>query len=95
MLAGWPVAHPVLPLVPPLAAPAPVGTATASSRSHPQWETGTGWKHQLNNAGLLLQPYTCAALPLPWLRLLDLPHLQRDLADVCVFMNFSHLLVPT
>jgi hypothetical protein len=69
-------------------APAPV-------TAHPQWASDAGWKHQLNNLRLLLQPYVCAALLLPWLRLFDLPHLQRGLADACSLMNAFHLLVPT
>ncbi len=73
------------------AAPLPPAPVTA----HPQWATDAGWKHQLNNLRLLLQPYVCAALLLPWLRLFDLPHLQRGLADACSLMNAFHLLVPT
>jgi SRSO17 transposase len=74
----------------PASAPAP-----APVTAHPQWAADAGWKHQLNNLRRLLQPYLCAALLLPWLRLFDLPHLQRGLADACSLMNAFHLLGPT
>ncbi len=45
-----------------------------SARSHPAWDTGSGWKHHLNNLRLLLQPYVCSCLLLPWLALVPLPH---------------------
>ena len=73
----------------------PPAASFASVTAHPLWAGDAGWKHQLNNLRLLLQPYVCAALLLPWLRLFDLPHLQRGLADACSLMNAFHLLGPT
>jgi hypothetical protein len=70
-------------------------TTTPRVTAHPQWAGDAGWKHQLNNLRLLLQPYVCAALLVPWVRLFDLPHLQRGLADACSLMNAFHLLGPT
>lgn len=77
------------------AAAAQQAVPPAPVTAHPHWATDASWKHQLNNLRLLLQPYVCAALLLPWLRLFDLPHLQRGLADACSLMNAFHLLVPT
>jgi len=63
--------------------------------AHPQWATDAGCKHQFNNLRLLLQPYVCAALLLPWLCLFDLPHLERGLAQACSLLNAFRVLVPT
>jgi SRSO17 transposase len=58
--------------LPAVAVPPPVGPLD----SHPAWDPGSGWKHHLNNLRLLLQPYTCSCLLLPWLHLVPLSHLQ-------------------
>jgi hypothetical protein len=63
--------------------------------AHPHWDSGPGWKRTLNNLRLLLQPYVCACLLLPWLRLLPLPHLQAGLADLCALMNTFRPAFPT
>jgi SRSO17 transposase len=73
----------------------PPAASLASVTAHPLWAGDAGWKHQLNNLRLLLQPYVCAALLLPWLRLFDLPHLERGLADACSLMNAFHRFGPT
>jgi SRSO17 transposase len=62
---------------------------------HPAWTEDASWKHRLNNLRLLLQPFVCACLLLPWLRVYPLPHLTTGLADLCALMNTYHPLFPT
>jgi SRSO17 transposase len=50
------------PHTPPPDVPAPLD-------AHPAWDTRSGWKHHLNTLRLLLQPYVCSCLLLPWLAL--------------------------
>ena len=66
--------------------------------AHPAWDTGTGGKHQLNNLRLLLQPYVCTCLLLPWLHLLSPPHVQAvqtGLAALGSLINTFHVALPT
>ncbi len=66
--------------------------------THPAWDAGTGWKHELNNLRLLLQPYVCSCLFLPWLHLVPLPHLQvvqTGLAALGSLVNTFRLALPT
>src|SRR5258707_1110546 len=80
-------------------ASAPAASAPPSPLvTHPAWEAGTGWQHQLNNLRLLLQPYVCACLRLPWLPLVPLPHLQAvqtGLATLGALVNTFRLALPT
>jgi hypothetical protein len=62
---------------------------------HPAWTEDARWKRRLTNLRLLLQPFVCACLLLPWLRLYPLPHLTAGLADLCALMNTYHPLFPT
>jgi hypothetical protein len=76
----------------------PVAEPPAALEAHPAWDPGTGWKHQLNNLRLLLQPYVCACLLLPWLPLVPLPHLQAvqtGLAALGALVNTFRLALPT
>lgn len=86
-------------VAPPPAAPeGPVAEPPAALEAHPAWDPGTGWKHQLNNLRLLLQPYVCACLLLPWLPLVPLPHLQAvqtGLAALGALVNTFRLALPT
>jgi SRSO17 transposase len=71
--------------------PAPVS-------EHPARDTGVGWKHNLNNLRLLLQPYVCACLLLPWLPLLPHPHaqsVQAGFAALASLVNTFRLALPT
>ncbi len=64
----------------------------------PAWNTGTGWKSHLNNLRLLLQPYVCTCLLLPWLHLLSPPHVQAvqtGLATLGSLVNTFPLALPT
>lgn len=69
--------------------------APALPAQHPAWIEDASWKHRLNNFRLLLQPFVCACLLLPWLRLYPLPHLATGLTDLCALMNTYHPLFPT
>ena len=79
----------------PAFAPGAAPAADSPLLAHPHWDGGPGWKRTLNNLRLLLQPYVCACLLLPWLRLLPLPHLQAGLADLCALMNTFRPAFPT
>jgi SRSO17 transposase len=71
---------------------------TASLETHPAWDTRTGWKHHLNNLRLLLQPYVCSCLLLPWLHLVPLPHaqaVQTGLAALGSLVDTFRLALPT
>jgi SRSO17 transposase len=70
-------------------------TETVPPVQHPAWTEDASWKHRLNNLRLLLQPFVCACLLLPWLHLYPLPHLAAGLADLCALMNTYHPLLPT
>jgi hypothetical protein len=81
----------VVPAVAPADEPAP---APAAASQHPAWTDDASWKHRLTNLRLFLQPFVCACLLLPWLRIHPLPHLSAGLADLCALMNTYHPLVP-
>jgi hypothetical protein len=79
------------PAAPPPLAPTPLA-------AHPAWDGGTGWKHELNNLRLLLQPFVCTCLLLPWLHLLSPPHaqaVQSGLAALGTLVNSLRLTLPT
>jgi hypothetical protein len=90
-------------VTPPAAIAAAESATTASPpaallEAHPAWDAGTGWKHQLNNLRLLLQPYVCTCLLLPWLHLLSPPHtqaVQTGLATLGSLVNTFRLALPT
>jgi SRSO17 transposase len=71
-------------------APAPPSTTNEAPApppaldTHPSWDTRIGWKHHLNNLRLLLQPYVCTCLLLPWLALVPLPHAQAAQTGLAV-----------
>lgn len=71
---------------------------TAALDAHPAWDTGTGWKAHRNNLRLLLQPYVCACLLLPWLPLVPLPHahsIQTGFTALASLVNAFRLALPT
>jgi len=71
---------------------------TALLATHPAWDTRTGWKHHLNNLRLLLQPYVCTCLLLPWLGLAPPPHahaVQTGLAALGSLVDAFRLALPT
>jgi hypothetical protein len=80
----------------------PLGDAVPASAppldAHPAWDTRTGWKHHLNNLRLLLQPYVCTCLLLPWLGLAPPPHahaVQTGLAALGSLVDTFRLALPT
>jgi hypothetical protein len=80
------------------ASPASPRDAPAPLEAPPAWDTGSGWKHHLNNLRLLLQPYVCSCLLLPWLALVPLPHvqaIQTGLAALGSLVNTFRLALPT
>jgi hypothetical protein len=80
---------PAAPVEPPPSAPL---------QAHPAWDTSSGWKHSLNNLRLVLQPYVCTCLLLPWLHLLSPPHtqaVQTGLATLGSLVNTFRLAPPT
>jgi hypothetical protein len=82
---------------PPTAAETPPPDAAAPLEAHPAWDQGNGWKHHLNNLRLLLQPYTCSCLLLPWLHLVPLPHVQAvqtGLAALAYLVDTFRLALP-
>jgi SRSO17 transposase len=76
-------------------APLPAGAPPGAARQHPAWTDDASWKHRLTNLRVFLQPFVCACLLLPWLRIHPLPHLAAGLADLCALMNTYHPLFPT
>jgi len=78
----------------PAPAPAPAVGPPAAAAQHPAWTDDASWKHRLTNLRLFLQPFVCAALLLPWLRVHPLPHLSAGLADLCALMNTYHPTFP-
>jgi hypothetical protein len=97
------VATPPLPPLPSAAqtpAPEDAGDAgdAASLEAHPAWDQGSGWKHHLTTLRLLLHPYICSCLLLPWLHLVPLRHVQAvqtGLAALGSLVNTFRLVLPT
>jgi SRSO17 transposase len=54
---------------------------------HPGWNRPKGWKRRLNNVQLLIQPFICFSLLKPWLRLFEIPALQRGFAKLLYMIN--------
>lgn len=73
----------------------PASAPPTAPLPHPAWTDDISWKHRLDNLRLLLQPFICTCLLLPWLRLFPLPHLSAGLADLCALMNTYRPLYPT
>jgi SRSO17 transposase len=79
--------------------PATTESAPAATLdAHPAWDQGSGWKHHLNNLRLLLQPYVCSCLLLPWLHLVPLSHVQAvhtGFAALGALVDTFRLALPT
>jgi hypothetical protein len=83
------------PVDPPPSAPsAELPATTRLHPTHPAWTEDASWKHRLTNLRLLLQPFVCTCLLLPWLRVHPLPHLIAGLTDLCALMNTYHPIFP-
>lgn len=82
----------------PTSAPADAADLPPPLRKHPAKDTGVGWKHHLNHLRLLLQPYVCACLLLPWLPLVSHAHaqaVQSGFAALASLINTFRLALPT
>jgi SRSO17 transposase len=82
----------------PTSTPAAAADIPAPLTTHPARDTGAGWKHHLNNLRLLLQPYVCACLLLPWLPLVSHVHaqaVQSGFAALASLINTFRLTLPT
>ena len=84
---------PTLAVVPTGTADEPAPAPAAASQ-HPAWTGDASWKHRLTNLRLFRQPFVCACLLLPWLRIHPLPHLSAGFTDLRALMNTYHPLVP-
>lgn len=62
---------------------------------HPWWNPGQGWKNPLNNLRLVLQPFICFCLILPWLLVFDISPLRSGFAELIDLMNLFHASLPT
>jgi SRSO17 transposase len=87
---------PVLQASPP-AVPQPPPDAALTQRfpRHRWWDTGIGWKNILNNLRLILQPYVCHCLLLPWLLVFSIPALHNGFNQLLSMMHTFHVLTPT
>lgn len=54
---------------------------------HPSWSQPKGWKRRLNNVQLLIEPFIFFGLLKPWLRLFEIPALQRGFAKLLNIIN--------
>lgn len=61
--------------------------AHSSAHRHAWWDDGPGWKHTLNNLRLLIQPFCCACLLLPWMAVFPVPELRDSLQFLITCIN--------
>lgn len=61
---------------------------------HPWWTPGKNWAEALGNLRVVLQPYVCFCLLLPWMHVLGLSSLQDAFQPLLAAMNHFHALVP-
>ncbi len=62
---------------------------TSTVKRHPRWVVSAGWKHTLNNLRLLIQPFLCLWMVLPWLSVFSLPALAHHLQCLVACINSS------
>jgi SRSO17 transposase len=56
-------------------------------REHPWWNQVLGWKHQLNNLQLIIQPYIYFCLIKPWLKVFKIPLIKFGFSRLIAIMN--------
>jgi SRSO17 transposase len=61
--------------------------AVQQVRHHPWASASAGWKHTLNNLRLLIYPFCCWCLLLPWLSVFPVPGLSDGLRTLMRFLN--------
>lgn len=64
-----------------------LATRQSPVTAHPWWVVETGWKHALNNLRLLIQPFVCLCVLLPWLTVFHLPPLADNLRQLIAAIN--------
>jgi SRSO17 transposase len=74
--------------------PLPPKSPAARFPAHRWWDQGQGWKHELNNLRLILQPFILHCLILPWLLVFDIPPLRRGFQQLITVMNSFHAHLP-
>lgn len=74
--------------------PLPPDTPVAHFPEHCWWDHGSGWKHELNNLRLILQPFILYCLILPGLRVFDIPPLPGGFQQLITFMKSFHAALP-
>jgi SRSO17 transposase len=63
-------------------------------RQHPWWCSGNGWKHQLNNLQLIIQPFIYKCLLNPWLKVFENWYLRVGFRWLIEIMNEYMGYVP-
>jgi hypothetical protein len=61
---------------------------------HPWWCSGYGWKHQLNNLQLIIQPFIYNCLLKPWLKVFENWYLRVGFRWLIEIMNEYMGYVP-
>ena len=65
-------------------------------RQHRYWRESQGWKQQLNNVQLLIQPFIFFCSIKPWLKIFEIPGLQHGFVRLIEHINqFSGWLPHT
>jgi SRSO17 transposase len=66
---------------------AAIAADVGRGQQHPWWQAGSGWKHTLNNLRLLIQPFCCWCLLLPWVTVVPVPGLSDGLQTLIRYIN--------
>lgn len=69
--------------------------ATNILSEHPQWNHETGWKNQLNNLRLIMEPWCCLNKLKLWLLVFPIRGLFEAMDKLIEFMNIFPGVVPT
>ncbi len=74
--------------------PLPANSPVTHFAQHRWWDHGQGWKHELNNLRLILQPFILHCLILPWLLVFNIPSLRAGFEHLISLMNCFHASLP-
>jgi hypothetical protein len=64
-----------------------VAAPCSSAKRHAWWDAGLGWKPTLNNLRLLIQPFCCTCLLLPWMAVFPIPDLIDGVQRLATCIN--------